>query len=87
MFTSQPNIVIDSRVHAPLHSNCHRQIIYAKFDLNVLYPPPYEWTVWHFKHASSDHIKRVIEIFDWESVLNYFDAKIILVLLKTFKTI
>ena len=30
--------------------------------------------MWHFKHANSDHIERVIDIFDWESALNYVDA-------------
>ena len=74
IFTSQPNMVIDSGVHASLHANCHHQIIYAKFDLKIIYLPPYERTVWHFKHANSDHIKRAIDIFDWESALNYIDA-------------
>ena len=74
IFTSQPNMLIDSGVHASLHSNCHHQIIYAKFDLKIFYPPPYERTVWHFKHANSDRIKRAIDIFDWESALNYIDA-------------
>ena len=66
IFTSQP-VVIDSGVHASLHSNCHHQIIYAKFDLKIIYP-------WHFKHVSSDHIKRAIDIFDWESALNHIDV-------------
>ena len=74
IFTSQPNMVTGSGVHASLHSNCHHQIIYAKFDLRIIYPPPYERTVWHFKHANSSHIKRAIDIFDWESTLNYIDA-------------
>ena len=74
IFTSQPNMVIDSGVHDSLHSNCHHQIIYANIDLKIFYPPPYERTVWHFKHADSDHTKRTIDIFDWESVLNYIDA-------------
>ena len=72
IFTSQPNMVIDSGVHASLHSNCHHQIIYAKFDLKIIYPPPYERMVWHFKDANSDHIKSAINIFDWESALNFF---------------
>ena len=25
----------------------------------------------HFKHANSDHIKKKIDIFDWESALKY----------------
>ena len=33
-------MVIDSGVHASLHANCHHQIIYAKFDLKISYPPP-----------------------------------------------
>ena len=41
IYTSQPIMVIDSSVHASLHSNCHLQIIYAKFDLKTIYPPPY----------------------------------------------
>ena len=45
IFTSQPNMVIDSGVHASLHSNCHQQIIYAKLDLKIIYPPTYERTV------------------------------------------
>ena len=74
IFTSQPNMVIDSGVHASLYSNCHHQIIYAKFDLKIFYPPPYVRTVWQFKHANSDHIKRATDVFDWESALNYIDA-------------
>ena len=67
VFTFQPNMVIDSGVHGSLHSNCHHQVIYLKFDLKIFYPPPNEKKVWHFKHAKSDHIKRAIDIFDWES--------------------
>ena len=33
IFTSQQNMTIDYGVHPSLHSNCHHQIIYAKFDL------------------------------------------------------
>ena len=58
IFTSQPNMIMDSGVHPSLHSNCHHQIIYAKFDLKVFYPPPYERTVWHFSRTNSDHIKK-----------------------------
>ena len=74
IFTSQPNMIMDSGVHPSLHSNCHHQIIYAKFDLKVFYPPPYERTVWHFSRANSDHIKKAINLFDWESSLNNLDV-------------
>ena len=67
-------MVIDSGVHASLHSNCYRQIIYANFDLKIIYPPPYGRMMWHLKHASCDHIKRAIDIFDWEPALNNLAA-------------
>ena len=41
IFTSQPNLVIESGVHPSLHQNCHHQIICAKFNLQTFYPPPY----------------------------------------------
>ena len=58
LFTSQPNMVMDSRVHASLHSHCHHQIIFAKFDLKVFYSRPYERNVWHFSQAISDDINK-----------------------------
>ena len=40
IFTSQPNLVVDSGVHPSLHPNCHHQIVYAKFNLKIHFPPP-----------------------------------------------
>ena len=65
---------MDSGVHPSLHFNCHHQIIYAKFNLKVFYPPPYERTVWHFSRANFDHIKKAIDLFDWESLLNNLEV-------------
>ena len=42
------------------------QIIFAKFNLKVHYPPPYEREVWHFMKANTGHIKRVINVFPWK---------------------
>ena len=39
IFTSQPNLIIESGVHSSLHSNCHHLIIFAKFILEIVYPP------------------------------------------------
>ena len=44
-FTTQPNMVLESRVHHSLHQNCHHQIIFSKFNLKAYYPPPYERTI------------------------------------------
>ena len=66
IFTSQPNLITESGVHPSLHPNCHHQVIYAKFNLKVHYPPPYEREVWHYKEADTDLIRRSIEMFDWD---------------------
>ena len=71
---SLPNKVMDSAVQASLHPHCHHQITFAKFDLKVCYPPPYERTMWHFSQANSDRIKRVVDFFDWESALIVLDV-------------
>ena len=62
---SQPKLVMTSGIHSSLSQTCHRQIVFAKFNLKVHYPPPYEHEVWHFKKASTDHIKRAINGFSW----------------------
>ena len=66
IFSSQPNLVMSSGIHSSLHQNCHHQIIFAKFNLKVHYPPPYERELWHFKKANTGHIKRAINGFPWE---------------------
>ena len=51
IFNSQPNLLIESGVHPSLHLNCHHQIIFAKFNLDIIYPPPYERELWHYQKA------------------------------------
>ena len=66
LFTFQPNLVMESGVHSSLYQNCHHQIIYAKINLEVCYPPPYEGEIWHYQRANVDQIQRAIEQFSWE---------------------
>ena len=40
LFTNQENLITDSGVHPSLHSNCHHQIIYGKFDLKFFLSSP-----------------------------------------------
>ena len=42
IFTLHSSLVIKSGVHPSLHLNCYHQLAYAKFDLKILYPAPYE---------------------------------------------
>ena len=66
LFTSQPNLVMESGVHSSLHSNCHHQIIYSRFNLKTYYPPPYEPEITHYKKANIDLIQQAIREFNWE---------------------
>ena len=65
MFTSQPNLFMESGVYLSLHPSCHHQIIFEKFNLSILYPPPQERTVWFYEKANPEIIRRAINEFDW----------------------
>ena len=69
VFASQPNLVMESRLHSSLHENCHHQLVYAKFNLKVWYPPPFEREIWHYQYANIEQIKRAIEQFPWEKTI------------------
>ena len=66
IFTYQPSIIIESGIHSSLHSSCHHQIVFAKFNLKICYPPPYSTEVWHFKEAKTNLIRRTLTHFNWE---------------------
>ena len=66
IFTTQPNIVVESGVHPSLHPNCHHQIVFAKFNLQIYYPPPYPREIWHYKQANTELIRRAITDFNWD---------------------
>ena len=68
IFTSQPNLSVESETQPSLHPNCHHQIIYAKFNLEVLYPPTYTREVWHYQDSNLDLIRGSINEFDWVRV-------------------
>ena len=57
---------MESRVHSSLHPNCHHQITYAKFNLKIYYPSPYECEIWHYEKGNVDQIRRSIDEFSWE---------------------
>ena len=66
IFTSQPNLVMNSGVYSSLHPNCHYQIIHAIFNLKIFYPSLYEWVAWHYQDANNDLMQRCIPQFNWE---------------------
>ena len=69
IFTSQPNMVINSGVHSSPYAICHHQIVFAKFDLKIYYPPPYGREMWHYQEPDAILIRRAIYELNWKSVL------------------
>ena len=65
IFTSPPYLVIESGVHPSPHPNYHHQIVYAKFNLEIIHPPPYLREFFHFKDANIELIRRAINGFNW----------------------
>ena len=63
IFTSDLSLVMESGVHLSLHSNCQHQITYAKFNLKILYPLPYECEIWHYQKTNTDQIRTAIKQF------------------------
>ena len=64
IFTLQPNLSVESGTQPSLHPNCHHRIIYAKFNREVLYPPPYTREVWHYQDFNVYLIRRSINEFN-----------------------
>ena len=62
---SPPNLIIESGVHPSLNSNCHHQIIHAKFNFQIYYPPQHYREVWHYNHANTELIRLAVDQFNW----------------------
>ena len=50
-------------VHRSPHPNCHHQIVFAKTDLKLYYPPPYQREIRHYEKSNDDLIRRSIDQF------------------------
>ena len=69
IFTDQPNLSVNSGIHASLHPNCHHQTVQSKFDLNIFYTPPYQRLVWDYKKAFVSNIQKALDLVSWEKLL------------------
>ena len=72
IFTDQPNLSVNSGVHSSLHQNCHHQIVYSTFNLNIYYPLPYQRLIWDYKKVDSANIRKALDSVNWERL---FDQK------------
>ena len=67
-FSSPKGFIVDSGVLPSLSPTCHHQLIFAKVDFKVFYPPPYERRIWDFAKADTVSIKRAVKSIDWRRV-------------------
>ena len=58
--------MVESGVHPSLHPNCHHHIVFAIFNLQWYYPPPYPRKIWHSEQANTELIRRAISDFNWD---------------------
>ena len=59
-------------------------MIYTKFNLDIVYPPPYEREILYYQMANIDLVKRELNEFDQEKVFSSFDVdKMVYVFNKT----
>ena len=72
IFINQPNKITNSGVHPSLHWNYHHQIIFAKVNMKIFYPPSYKYLIWDYRNANVEPINSAIESFNLE---NAFDGK------------
>ena len=80
IFTSQPNLSVESGTQPSLYPNCHYRIISAEFNLEVLYPPHYTREVWHYQDSNVGLIRRSINEFDWDRAFanKHVDEKVLI---------
>ena len=74
---------MESGVHPSLHPSCRHQIVSAKFNLDIVYPSPYERQIWHYRIANIDLIKGAINAFDWEKAFSNTDVDKIVYIFNT----
>ena len=68
IFTSQSNLVVDFGIHPSLYENCHHQIVYSRFNLEIFY---------HL-HTCFDFFKKLLPTTNSSSVSTSFSSCIIL---------
>ena len=84
IFTSHQNLVMETGVHSSLY----HQTTYAKFNLKIHYPLPYEREIWHYDQENVDHIRKAVDLFPWEKTLRYLNINdMILLFNKTVQNI
>ena len=48
-----------------VYPNSHNQIVFAKLNLHIVYPPPYLRGIWHYREANTGLIRCTMKKFNW----------------------
>ena len=68
LFTNQSNMVVNSGIFPSFHQSCHQEIVFAKVNLKIFYPPPYTRHIWDYSNANHEAINNAVDGFDWEKL-------------------
>ena len=77
IFTNQLDLIRDAGVHPSLHSKCHHQVIYAKLNLQIEYPPLYTRDVWDYGKAQFNDWNKLFSDQDIHNQVNLFNTTIL----------
>ena len=75
LFTSQPNFLSETGIHASLFPRCHRQIYFAKVSRKVFYPSPYERLVRNYSKAELSNIGERLSHINCKNALKDLNVK------------
>ena len=74
IFTSQPNLILESGVNPTLYEACHHQIIYAKINFQIHFPVPFQRKVWDYSKADITLIRRSLKAINWQEIFRFSDV-------------
>ena len=63
-------MVVNSGFFPSIHQSCHHQIVFAKVNLKIFYPPPYTRRIWDYSNTNYEAINNAIDGFDWEKAFS-----------------
>ena len=66
--------MMESDVHPSVHSNYRHQIVFAKFNFKMCYPPLFECEICHYENANAVLIRRSFNQFTWDNRFSNLDV-------------
>ena len=68
LFTNQSNMVAKSHVFPSINQRCLHQIVFAKVNIKIFYPPPYTRRIWDHNNTNQEAINNAIDGFHWKNL-------------------